>query len=266
MQIIEIKYKNIEFFIKSILKFKFFVIIVLISLSNTIVVSQDNQEKNKEYLNNNKNLINSKKDTYNFDYRNFKKPEPDFLKNGREEKFLVVGASIGSPSSLNINVGYYIDRLVLRGSGMYFNPNWNGQQFDLGYSIYKTSQVIFGFSFVMGNFHVSPFAPDINKGGQTRMVYDDFPIGYQNNPQKLTDQYIRSLIAKDNPDLAVAFEYLYRTRQEMNFSQNYLGGAFDFYLDGFWLQLGLGAGRGDYRNPQLLIQLGYLIDFGKKDR
>ena len=230
------------------------------------IYSLDTEESNLEYLNENKNSINKKREEKNISSRDGKKQEPDFIVNGREEKFLVLGASYGSPGSVNLNAGYYFDRFVVRGSGMYYNPNWNGAQLDFGYSIYKTSRVIFGFSGVLGNFHVNPFAPDINKGGQTRMVYDEFLPGYQNNPVTVSDQLIRSTIASQNPDAALVFDYLYRTRQEMKFSQNYIGGAFDFYLDGFWLQLGLGVGRGDYRNPQLLIQMGYLFDFGKKDR
>lgn len=235
-------------------------------LNGEVIKSQDVNSQNIDFLNENKKSINQKRETFIKSRGDGKKEEPDFIRVGREEKFLVLGASFGSPGSLNLNAGYYFDRFVVRGSGMYYNPNWNGTQFDFGYSIYKTSRVIFGFSLVAGNFHVNPFAPDINKGGQTRMVYDEFLPGYQNNPVTVSDLLIRSSIASQNPNVALALDYLYRTRQEMKFSQNYIGGAFDFYLDGFWLQLGLGIGRGDYRNPQLLIQMGYLFDFGKKDK
>ena len=229
------------------------------------IYSEDTVESNKEYLNGNKNYMDEKRDNFYKSERAGKKTEPDFIKNGREEKFLVLGASAGSPGSINLNAGYYFDRFVVRGSGMYYKPNWNGFQVDLGYSIYKTANVIYGFSFVAGAFHVNPFDPQSGAGGQNNYTRFDFP-GYQNQPTTYTDQLIRANIASTNPDLALVLNYLYNTRQEANLSQNYIGGAFDFYLDGFWVQLGMGVGKGDYRNPQLLLQVGYLFDFGRKDK
>jgi|GEM_PF-2156723 len=41
--------------------------------------------------------------------------------------------------------------------------------------------------------------------------------------------------------------------------QNYIGLAYDVNYSGFFLQAGLGAGKGDYANPQLLFQFGYLF-------
>jgi hypothetical protein len=244
--------------------FNLIIIFILVSFHGELF-SQEKKELNDEYLKNNKLFIEEKRENFYKNERSGKKEEPDFIKNGREEKFLVLGSSMGSPGSLNLNAGYYFDKFVVRGSGMYFNPYWNGGQVDLGYSIYKTSRVIYGFSLVGGAFRVNPFDPQINQGGQNYYKRSDFP-GYENQPATFADTLIRSEIAKINPDLSTYLEYTYRTRQEARFSQNYIGGAFDFYLDGFWFQLGLGVGKGDYRNPQLLIQLGYLFDFGKKDK
>jgi len=42
---------------------------------------------------------------------------------------------------------------------------------------------------------------------------------------------------------------------------HYVGAAYDAYLSGFYLQIGLAHGRGDYPNPQLLMQFGYLFAF-----
>ncbi len=44
------------------------------------------------------------------------------------------------------------------------------------------------------------------------------------------------------------------------FVQNYVGLTYDMYLSGFFLQAGLGAGNGDYPNPQVLFQIGYLFE------
>jgi hypothetical protein len=254
--------KNFNLYNKKKYSILLFIYLYVVQFS---IYSQNNEESNKEYLNGNKNYIDEKRDNFYKSERAGKKIEPDFIKNGREEKFLVLGASAGSPGSINLNAGYYFDRFVVRGSGMYYKPNWNGFQVDLGYSIYKTAHVIYGFSFVAGGFYVNPFDPQSAAGGQNNYTRFDFP-GYQNQPTTYTDQLIRANIASTNPDLALVLDYVYRTRQEANFSQNYIGGAFDFYLDGFWVQLGMGVGKGDYRNPQLLLQVGYLFDFGRKDK
>ena len=48
-------------------------------------------------------------------------------------------------------------------------------------------------------------------------------------------------------------------RVERRYSERYLGLAYDMYLAGFFLQAGLAAGKGDYPNPQAIVQFGYLI-------
>jgi len=42
---------------------------------------------------------------------------------------------------------------------------------------------------------------------------------------------------------------------------HYVGAAYDAYLGGFFLQIGLAHGRGDYPDPQLLVQCAYLFTF-----
>ena len=54
--------------------------------------------------------------------------------NAKYSNFWVVGGSIGSPASGNINVGYYFENFVLRLSGMRYSQHWNGIQGDIGYS------------------------------------------------------------------------------------------------------------------------------------
>jgi hypothetical protein len=227
--------------------------------------AQDKEKSNAEFMEENQKIINEKKDKI-YDLESNKKDrreEPDFLVEGRKSHFLVAGGSIGSPASANLNVGYYFNRFVVRGSGMYWGQKWNGIQGDLGWSFYKTKEVIMGFSGVMGRYEVNPFNPQAGAGGQNKYTdSSNFP-GYQNTNPSYTDNLIRAYIAKENPAAAVALDYYYRDRQYQNFSQSYIGLAYDLYLDGFFLQIGAGIGKGAYRDPQLVFQMGYLVDFGK---
>ena len=183
--------------------------------------------------------------------------------NAKYSNFWVVGGSIGSPASGNINVGYYFENFVLRLSGMRYSQHWNGIQGDIGYSFWKTSVVAHSVSLVFGSMNVRPFDPQTQQGGQNEYERDGIP-GYTNQPQTFTDTLIRSYIAEQDPTLATLLEYQYRTRQYANFRQQYVGLTYDFLLGGFFLQLGMGFGSGTYRDPQLLLQMGYLLDFGRK--
>ncbi len=183
--------------------------------------------------------------------------------NAKYSNFWVVGGSIGSPASGNINVGYYFENFVLRLSGMRYSQHWNGIQGDIGYSFWKTSVVAHSVSLVFGTMNVRPFDPQTQQGGQNKYERDGIP-GYTNQPQTFTDTLIRSYIAEQDPTLATLLEYQYRTRQYANFRQQYVGLTYDFLLGGFFLQLGMGFGSGTYRDPQLLLQMGYLLDFGRK--
>ncbi|HMV79698.1 MAG TPA: hypothetical protein PL048_16400 [Leptospiraceae bacterium] len=230
-------------------------------------IAAEENRSNAEYLEENSKIVNDKRERAGALEKEGKdrREEPDFMTNGRKENFFVAGFSAGSPAGLNFNAGWYFDRFVIRGSGMSYNSNWNGAQLDLGYSFYKTKEVIMGFSLVGGAFRANPFDPQTGSGGQNKYKRFDFP-GYENQPPTLTDNLIRSYIASQNSDLAALLEYKYRTRQYGKFSQNYIGLTYDVYLDGFFLQLGAGYGQGSYRNPQLLIQVGYLFDFGKSQK
>ena len=42
---------------------------------------------------------------------------------------------------------------------------------------------------------------------------------------------------------------------------HYVGAAYDAYLGGLFIQIGLAHGRGDYPDPQLLVQCAYLFTF-----
>lgn len=182
--------------------------------------------------------------------------------NERYSNFWVAGGSIGSPAGGNINIGYYFTNFVLRASGMRYSSYWNGIQGDIGYSFWKTSVVAHSVSLVFGDMRMRPFDPQTQQGGQNKYDRDGIP-GYNHQPQTFEDTLIRSYIASQNPTLEAALEYQYRTRQYANFHQQYVGLTYDVLIGGFFLQVGMGYGRGDYRNPQLLLQMGYLFDFGR---
>lgn len=174
--------------------------------------------------------------------------------------FLVYGASIGSPASINFNLGYYFKDFVIRGSGGSWRPHWYGGQIDFGYTFWKTPVITHSISLVAGAFEVDPFKPEVGRGGQNSYPTGiDFP-GYNHRNMTYEDGYIRAYIAEQNPDAALLLEYASRERQKVYLKQQYLGLTYDILLGNFFLQLGGGIGQGDYRNPQLLLQMGYLFD------
>jgi hypothetical protein len=174
--------------------------------------------------------------------------------------FFVYGASIGSPASLNFNVGYYFGDFVIRGSGGRWRPHWYGGQIDFGYTFWKTPVITHSISLVAGAFQVDPFRPEVGRGGQNSYPTGLDVPGYQNRNPTYEDQFIRSYIASVDPTAALILEYESRDRQKVYLKQQYLGLTYDILLGNFFLQLGGGIGQGDYKNPQLLLQMGYLFD------
>lgn len=182
------------------------------------------------------------------------------MKLPKSTNFFVYGASIGSPASINLNLGYYFNDFVIRGSGGRWNPNWYGGQIDIGYTFWKTPVITHSVSLVAGAFGVDPFSPEVGRGGQTSYPTGFDVPGYQNRNPTFEDQIIRSYVSSVDPNLALYFEYESRNRQKVYLKQQYLGVTYDFLLGNFFLQLGGGIGQGDYKNPQLLLQMGYLFD------
>ncbi len=174
--------------------------------------------------------------------------------------FWVYGASIGSPASLNFNLGYYFKDIVIRGSGGVWGPDWKGGQFDLGYSFWKTPVLSHSISIVGGYFEVNPFAPEVGRGGQSSYPTGLNIPGYNKRDPSQEDLIIRSYINSIDPNVGTFLEYESRERQKVQLTQRYIGLTYDFLLGNFFLQLGGGVGQGDYRNPQLLLQMGYLFN------
>lgn len=245
-------------------------LIPILLLLTTSIYSQSEEKKektNKEIIQENEAILEKnragreKEPLTGYDAEtNSKKSIKD--NNDRSGNFWVLGGSIGSPSGGNIVAGYYFKDIVLRVSGMNYTSHWNGIQGDIGYSFWKTSVIAHSVSLAFGNMNVRPFDPQLQEGGQNKYKRDGIP-GYDNDPPTLTDNLIRAYIAGQDANLATALDYQYRTRQYANFHQQYVGLTYDLFVGGFFLQLGMGYGRGDYRNPQLLLQMGYLFDFGR---
>lgn len=181
-------------------------------------------------------------------------------KSTKSTNFLVYGASIGSPGSINLNLGYYYKDVVFRVSGGKWNTHWWGGQVDIGYSFWKTPVIAHSVSIVFGAFEVDPFQPEIGRGGQNSYPSGSSFPGYQHRDPTYEDLIIRSYVTEQSTDLAMYLEYESRDRQKVHLNQQYVGLTYDFLLGNFFLQLGGGIGKGDYKNPQLLIQVGYLFD------
>ncbi|WP_208861979.1 hypothetical protein [Leptospira barantonii] len=200
-------------------------------------------------------------------------PDPDRKsKFGKEEDdkkpyttpkstdFLVYGATIGSPASINFNIGYYYKDIVVRASGGKWNPHWWGGQVDIGYSFWKTPVIAHSISLVFGKFQVDPFQPEVGRGGQNHYPSGSSFPGYTNRDPTYEDLIIRSYVSEQSPELALYLEHESRDRQKVHLNQQYVGLTYDFLLGNFFLQLGAGIGKGDYKNPQILLQMGYLFD------
>jgi len=186
--------------------------------------------------------------------RDVRSSEPE--KRLKTTNFWILGGSIGSPAGANLLGGYYFRDFVLRGSGMRWGSEWWGGQVDLGYTFWKTSVLAHSVSLVAGSFVVDPMNPAPGRGGQRSYPTGvDFP-GYTDNPPSLSDLVIRSQIQAANPSLDIALQYLARPEQKQYLTQSYLGVTYDLLLGSVFLQFGVGVGRGDFRNPVLLLQAG----------
>lgn len=260
----------------------FAILLVLVSMlafpafSQNKTESDPNNTADRQQGNKNPYLMDLKKDDAQPEWT----PTPDkktrfssddsLDKNSLEKKklpnstnFFVYGASIGSPGSINLNLGYYFKDVVVRVSGSHFSPTWWGGQVDLGYTFWKTPVIAHSISLVGGAFAVDPYNPAPERGGQRRYNTGvDFP-GYRTNNPSFEDQLIRAYIAQANPNLAFVLDYEVRETRKFQLQQRYIGLTYDILLGNFFLQFGGGIGQGDYRNPQLLLQMGYLFDTRK---
>lgn len=184
----------------------------------------------------------------------------DAKKLPKSTNYWVYGASIGSPASLNFNLGYYFKDVVLRGSGGAWGPHWYGGQVDLGYTFWKTPVIAHSISIVGGYFEVNPFAPEVGRGGQSSYPTGVNVPGYNRRDPSQEDLLIRSYVNSIDSNIGTFLEYESRERQRVHLSQRYIGLTYDFLLGNFFLQVGSGVGQGDYKNPQLLLQMGYLFN------
>ncbi|TGN19514.1 hypothetical protein [Leptospira idonii] len=181
-------------------------------------------------------------------------------KQPKTTNFWVYGATIGSAASINLNLGYYYKDIVVRVSGGRWRPHWYGGQVDLGYTFWKTPVIAHSISVVAGSYQVDPYAPEVGHGGQSSFPTGLNIPGYQWRDPKYEDQFIRAYVAETDPTLALVLEHQSRANQKVYLRQQYIGLTYDILLSNFFLQVGAGIGQGDYKNPQLLLQMGYLFD------
>ena len=71
------------------------------------------------------------------------------------DRFFIVGATIGSPTSLSLTAGYYLDALAVRISGAYWNSDWYGIEGSLGVNITRSKDLIQTISIVAGKYGTS---------------------------------------------------------------------------------------------------------------
>jgi len=170
------------------------------------------------------------------------------LQNIKENKepekklnFFYVGGGIGSPSGANLIIGAYFNRLMLRATGMHYNSNWHGAQGDLGFAFYRKENLIQSIAITGGSYVVNP------------------NISPNRDAMTWQERYIQDSFISSYP---LTYQYFTRARQT-SYHQNYIGLSYDLYMSGFIFQLGAGSGSGDYPNAQLIVQVGYVFDFGR---
>lgn len=256
---------------KGKMSFSVIFFLIVIFVFSPVHSNDSNEEESKTYIEENrkkveelrkqkseeKNIdINSKESVKNTVDHSVHFPEPT------PETFFSMGLTVGSPAGMNLNAALYYRKAVIRGSGMFYSNHWNGAQVDLGYVFYKTPAVIQSLSIVAGSYNVDPFNPIPGQGGQPNYKLHYYP-GYNHNPLTPQDYLIRDQIKTASPELAAYLEFQYNQGKKAYLHQSYIGITYDIRLGGFFLQLGIGTGRGDYRNPQLLLQMGYMFDFGR---
>ncbi|TGL85179.1 hypothetical protein EHQ68_18245 [Leptospira congkakensis] len=203
-----------------------------------------------------KSSIGNDEDSYEYSEILKLKPEP------KVTNFWVYGATIGTPGSLNFNLGYYYKDVVFRVSGSRWREGLWGQQVDVGYSFWKTPVLAHSISVVFGKFGTDPYniGSDLGHGGQYNYKTGVNIPGYQNANISETDMMIRSAVAEANPDLALYLDYESRNNRRVHFRQQYVGLTYDMLFSNFYLQMGAGIGSGDFQNYQLLFQMGYLFN------
>lgn len=258
-------------FLVSSFQILFLFVIILTSQTEKVFAqskaSTPTEAQSKTYLNSenqtephwnpDKNRTKSASDTE--DWESNLKPK----KLPKSTDFFVYGASIGSPAGANLMVGYYFKDIVFRGSGMRWDSEWWGGQADLGYSFFKTPVIAHSFSLVMGTFGNNPYAPQGGGGGRGGQRYYPSGLnvpGYDRNPISFEDALIRSYVSSENSDLNLLLTYESRPNQSVYLTQRYIGLTYDVLVGNFFLQFGGGAGQGDYKNPLLLVQIGFLFD------
>ena len=187
-------------------------------------------KKNSEYLKENDAILEEYQK--NPDYR---KTVVEREKEAKD-RFFTLGGSIGSPAGFNLNGMYFFDNFVIRASGMYYKKYWNGFQGDLGYIFHRTNAVGYsikqGFSLVGGSYRMDPL--------KSKIGIADAPFD-----RKLLE------LAYSGPS----------NLEHRNYFNRYAGIAYDLYLGGVFLQLGVGFGDAKYKTPKNCFNQTYCVNY-----
>lgn len=156
-------------------------------------------------------------------------------KSDTKENFSI-GLSGGSPAIINLILGYTKNDFSIRLSGMYYRPNWNGLQFDLGYIFFKNYTkwllIQHEISIVAGTLKIDPFKVNI---GIIQSPFDSDMVGVA-----------YSAISKIN---------------NWTYTHNYYGLAYNLHLSDFFIQLGIANGKGKYKKPFNCITKNQCLTF-----
>ncbi|MCP4131002.1 MAG: hypothetical protein GY754_08485 [bacterium] len=111
----------------------------------------------KVVFSNGEEIIIDEKKTGTIEYDDDNSTEEETASGRRQ--YPVLGASIGTPSAINLVAGYYFRYLGFHLSGFYLSENYHGIQLNCMIKIHESAGVLHGIS-IIGNFvHFNFFDP-----------------------------------------------------------------------------------------------------------
>lgn len=91
--------------------------------------------------------------------------------SGGNKSFLFIGSTLGTPSGISLNAGFFAKHFSLKVSGGYWKKNWYGYQVDAGYLFNRTGKLIQGISIVSGSFEAVNQYNSGNPGSSAQQKY-----------------------------------------------------------------------------------------------
>ncbi len=90
---------------------------------------------------------------------------------GGSKSFFFIGSTIGTPSGISLNTGFFAKHFYLKVSGGYWEKDWYGYQADAGYLFSWTGKLLQGISVVAGSFEVISLDNSGNAGSSVQQNY-----------------------------------------------------------------------------------------------